>query len=43
MAAEHESRKDHQEYDFHYDIRYPARLRSDVGRDKVTQRRMRRT
>ena len=37
IAAEHESRKDHQEYDFHYDIRYPARLRSDVGRDKVTQ------
>ena len=36
-AAEYESRKDHKEYDFHYDIRYPGRLRSDVGRDKVTQ------
>ena len=28
-AAEYESRKDHKEYDFHYDIRYPGRLRSD--------------
>ena len=37
MAAEHESRKDHKEYDFHYDIRYPGRLRSDVGRDKGSQ------
>ncbi len=37
MAAEYESRKDHKEYDFHYDIRYPGRLRSDVGRDKVSQ------
>ena len=27
MAAEQESRKDHKEYDFHYDIRYPGRLR----------------
>ena len=26
-AAETESRKDHKEYDFHYDIRYPGRLR----------------
>ena len=26
-AAEYESRKDHKEYDFHYDIRYPGRLR----------------
>ena len=39
MAAEYESRKDHKEYDFHYDIRYPGRLRSDVGRDKVTQKK----
>ena len=39
MAAETESRKDHKEYDFHYDIRYPGRLRSDVGRDKVTQKK----
>ena len=40
-AAEYESRKDHKEYDFHYDIRYPGRLRSDVGRDKVTQKKAR--
>ena len=39
MAAETESRKDHKEYDFHYDIRYPGRLRSDVGRDKVSQKK----
>ncbi|MBT7065321.1 MAG: hypothetical protein HN919_03385, partial [Verrucomicrobia bacterium] len=38
-AAEYESRKEHKEYDFHYDIRYPGRLRSDVGRDKVTQKK----
>ncbi len=37
-VAEYESRQDHKEYDFHYDIRYPGRLRSDVGRDKVTQK-----
>ncbi|MHC4504076.1 MAG: LamG domain-containing protein, partial [Planctomycetota bacterium] len=35
-AAETGSRKDHEVYDFHYDIRYPGRLRADVGRDKVT-------
>jgi len=34
-AVEYESRRDHKEYDFHYDIRYPGRLRSDVGRDRV--------
>ena len=38
-TAEYESRKDHKEYDFHDDIRYPGRLRSDVGRDKVTQQK----
>ena len=38
-AAEYESRKDHKDYDFHYDIRYPGRLRSDVGRDKVKQKK----
>ena len=37
-AATYESRKDHKEYDFHYDIRYPGRLRSDVGRDKVSEK-----
>ena len=39
MAAEYESRKDHKEYDFHYDIRYPGRLRSDVGLDTVKQKK----
>jgi hypothetical protein len=37
-AVEYESRRDHKEYDFHYDIRYPGRLRSDVGRDKVMEK-----
>ena len=39
MAAEYESRKDHKEYDFHYDIRYPGRLRSDTSYDKVTEKK----
>ena len=34
-----ESRRSHKEYDFHYDIRYPGRLRSDVGGDKVSQKK----
>ena len=38
-AVEYESRRDHKEYDFHYDIRYPGRLRSDVGRDRVSQKK----
>jgi hypothetical protein len=37
LAVETESRKDHKVYDFHYDIRYPGRLRSDVGRDRVRE------
>ena len=36
-AADAESRKDHKEYDFHYDVRYPGQLRSDVGLDKVVE------
>jgi hypothetical protein len=36
-GVETESRQDHTEYDFHYDIRYPGRLRSDVGLDTVVQ------
>jgi hypothetical protein len=29
-----ESRRDHKQYDFHYDVRYPGQLRSDVGLDE---------
>jgi len=35
--ADAESRRDHKQYDFHYDVRYPGQLRSDVGLDKVTE------
>ena len=32
-----ESRRDHKQYDFHYDVRYPGQLRHDVGLDKVSE------
>ncbi|MDE0838656.1 MAG: DUF6055 domain-containing protein, partial [Kiritimatiellae bacterium] len=35
--ADAESRRDHEAYDFHYDVRYPGQLRSDVGLDTVTE------
>jgi hypothetical protein len=35
--AEAGSRRDHKVYDLHYDVRYPGELRSDVGRDKVSE------
>ena len=35
--ADAESRRDHNEYDFHYDVRYPGQLRSDVGVDTVSE------
>ncbi|MBT7068510.1 MAG: hypothetical protein HN919_19605 [Verrucomicrobia bacterium] len=32
-----ESRRDHRQYDFHYDVRYPGQLRSDVSLDTVSE------
>lgn len=36
-SVKSESRRDHKTHDFFYDVRYPAHMRSDVGRDKIIE------